>query len=85
MIRTASTFALSLTCLCWAGLAQAAPAYALANNKTTLVRFDTSAPMTVTTVGALSGAAAQLDGIDFRPADGRIRTRPIPVAIHSRR
>ncbi len=72
MIRTASTFALSLTCLFWAGQAQAAPAYALANNKTTLVRFDTSAPMTVTTVGALSGAAAQLDGIDFRPADGRM-------------
>lgn len=72
MIRTVSAFALSLTSLCWAGTAQAAPAYALANNKTTLVMFDTSSPMTVTTVGALSGATMQLDGIDFRPADGRM-------------
>ena len=72
MIRTVSAIAASLTCLCLTGLAQATPAYALANNKTTLVRFDTTAPMTVTTVGALSGAAAQLDGIDFRPADGRM-------------
>ncbi len=71
-VKTVCTIAVSLTCLSWAGGAQATPAYALAANKSTLVRFDTAAPGTVTTVGALSGAALQLDGIDFRPADGKL-------------
>ena len=35
-----------------------------------LIRFDSATPGAVTTLGAISGAIARLDGLDFRPADG---------------
>jgi hypothetical protein len=50
--------------------AHAAPAYSLAGNM--LVRFDTSAPAAVTSVGTLSGDTSSLSGLDFRPADGAL-------------
>lgn len=49
---------------------QAAPIYSLASNGGSLIRFDSATPGTVTTLGAISGAIARLDGLDFRPADG---------------
>ena len=51
-------------------VAQATPVFAIANNTSTLIRFDTSTPGVVVTVGSFSGATASLDGLDFRPADG---------------
>lgn len=48
----------------------AATAYSLSSNGTSLIRFDTATPGAVTTVGAISGAIAQLDGLDFRPSNG---------------
>lgn len=50
--------------------AHSALVYSLAGNGTSLVRFDSAAPGTVTTLGAISGAIGRLDGLDFRPADG---------------
>ena len=50
--------------------AQAAPIYSLASNGGSLIRFDSATPGAVTTLGAISGAIARLDGLDFRPADG---------------
>ena len=47
-------------------------AYAIANGGTTLVRFDTATPGTVTTVGNFSGGNTFLDAIDFRPATGQL-------------
>lgn len=65
---------LALTVL--ASAAQSAAVYALGSTNstlnTTLVRFDSAAPGAVTTVGAIGGATTQLDGIDFRPADGAL-------------
>ena len=55
-----------------ASAAQSAAVYALGSNNSTLVRFDTAAPGAVTIVGALGGATTQLDGIDFRVADGAL-------------
>ena len=52
--------------------AQAAPVFALTRDSASLLRFDTSAPGAVSTVGALSGATTVLDGIDFRPADNML-------------
>lgn len=72
MIRTTrSLVALSALCLGmgFARTAQAQLAYAIAN-RSTLISFDLATPGTVTTVGALSGAVAFLDDIDFRPANG---------------
>lgn len=51
-------------------VAQATPVFAIANNTSTLIRFDTSTPGVVVSVGNFSGATASLDGLDFRPADG---------------
>ena len=56
-----------------ASAAQSAAVYALGSNNSTLVRFDTAAPGAVTIVGALGGATTQLDGIDFRVADGALQ------------
>ena len=50
--------------------AQSAIVYSLAGNGTSLVRFDSSTPGVVTVVGAISGSASSLSGLDFRPADG---------------
>ncbi len=50
--------------------AQASPIYSLASNGSSLIRFDSASPGAVTTLGAISGAIARLDGLDFRPADG---------------
>ena len=52
--------------------AQATPVFALTRDSGSLLRFDTSAPGAVSTVGALSGATTVLDGIDFRPADNML-------------
>lgn len=72
MSRLAS---LTLALLCLAALppgAAAAPAFALAGDGSTLIRFNTDQPGAVHTVGALSGATTQLDGLDFRPADRQL-------------
>ena len=61
---------LALTVL--ASAAQSAAVFALGSNNSTLVRFDTATPGAVTTVGAIGGAITQLDGIDFRVADGAL-------------
>ena len=50
--------------------AHAAAVFALAADGSTLLRFDSATPGSVTTVGAVSGAATRLDGLDFRPANG---------------
>ncbi len=50
--------------------AQAATVFALGNDGATLLRFDSGTPGASATVGVISGAAAKLDGLDFRPADG---------------
>ena len=50
--------------------AQSAIVFSLAENGNSLVRFDSSTPGTVTVVGAISGVASSLSGLDFRPADG---------------
>lgn len=62
---------LAIALLCGgAGPAQASTVVALANNGSTLIRFDTRTPGSVATVGGLCGAATRLDGLDFRPANG---------------
>lgn len=63
---------LAAAVLALAPAAQAATLFALSNNSSTLVRFDSATPGMVTTVGALSGAATQLDDLDFRPANGQL-------------
>lgn len=50
--------------------AQAAIAYSLASGGNALIRFDTATPGAVTTIGLISGATTNLDGLDFRPANG---------------
>ena len=50
--------------------AQAALVYSLASNGGSLIRFDSSSPGIVTTLGSISGAIGRLHGLDFRPADG---------------
>jgi len=50
--------------------AQSVPVYSLADNGNSLIRFDSLTPGAVTVVGAISGAAGSLSGLDFRPADG---------------
>ena len=47
-------------------------AYAIANNGQSLIKFDLSAPGITSLVGNFNGVATNLDGIDFRPADGRL-------------
>lgn len=59
------------------GLASARPAdaavvYAIANDGITLISFDSATPGNVTVVGDFTGAATSLEGLDFRPADGRL-------------
>lgn len=53
-------------------LAHGALVYSIANDGTTLVRFDSANPAAVTTIGAFSGATTRLAGMDFRPADGQL-------------
>lgn len=53
-------------------LAHSALVYSIANDGTTLVRFDSANPAAVTTIGAFSGATTRLSGMDFRPADGQL-------------
>lgn len=55
-----------------AGACHAAPVFSLADDGAKLVRFDTASPWSVTTVGAIGGAIDRLDGMDFRPSDGRL-------------
>jgi hypothetical protein len=50
--------------------AQSAVVYSLADNGTSLVRFDSATPGAVSVVGAISGATGNLNGLDFRPANG---------------
>lgn len=66
--RVSTVFALAAI----SAAAQAAPVFALTRDSGSLLRFDTSAPGAVSTVGALSGATTVLDGIDFRPADNML-------------
>lgn len=61
---------LAAAALC--GSAQSAVVYSIANDGTTLVRFDSSSPGAVTTIGSFSGATTSLSGMDFRPADGQL-------------
>ena len=49
---------------------RAQTAYAIANNGNSLIKFDLATPGVTSLVGNFSGAATNLDGIDFRPADG---------------
>lgn len=58
--------------LALAPAAQAATMYALSNNQSTLVRFDSATPSMVTTVATLTGDTMTLDDLDFRPADGML-------------
>ena len=51
---------------------RAQTAYAIANNGGRLIKFDLATPGTTFLVGNFSGAATNLDGIDFRPADGQL-------------
>ena len=46
--------------------------YAIGNGGTTLVRFASNDPGNVTVVANFGGAAAFLDGLDFRPATGQL-------------
>ncbi len=46
--------------------------YAIGNGGTTLVRFQSNTPGTVTVVGNFGGASTFLDAIDFRPATGQL-------------
>ena len=55
-----------------AAASRAQTAYALSNGGTTLISFDLATPGVVTTIGGFDGPATRLDGIDFRPADGRL-------------
>lgn len=50
--------------------AQAGFAYSLADNGTSLIKFDLATPGAATLVGPITGVGGRLDGIDFRPADG---------------
>lgn len=52
--------------------AGAATAYAIGDGGASLLRFETDNPGAVTRVGSFGGDASFLDGIDFRPADGRL-------------
>lgn len=52
--------------------ARAQTAYAIANNGSSLIKFDLATPGTTSLVGNFSGALNNLDGIDFRPADGQL-------------
>lgn len=66
------TLAMAGALLALVPAAQAATVMALADNGSTLVRFDSANPGAVTTVGALSGATTRLDDLDFRPANGQL-------------
>lgn len=50
--------------------ADAAVIYGISNGGTTLIRFNSATPGTVTVVGNFSGSTTLLRGLDFRPADG---------------
>jgi hypothetical protein len=50
--------------------ARAAVIYGISNDGTTLIRYSSTNPGAVTVVGDFSGATSNLDGIDFRPANG---------------
>lgn len=72
-LANAMTFAALLAASAMNSLsAGAAPVgYALGDGGTTLLRFNTDAPSTVSSI-AISGAAARLDAIDFRPNGGML-------------
>lgn len=53
-----------------AGPADAAVIYGISNGGTTLIRFNSTTPGTVTVIGNFSGNTTTLRGLDFRPADG---------------
>ncbi len=55
-----------------AATAQAQTAYTIGAGGGTLLSFDVATPGVVTTVGSFNGAQTFLDGIDFRPLDGRL-------------
>lgn len=44
-------------------------AYSVADNGTTLIKFDVTNPGATTAVGTFAGAATRIDSIDFRPAN----------------
>lgn len=70
MIRTLQRLTGVLAVLAAPLASQAAPVFALAQDGSVLVRFDSANPASVSTIGALNGATTQLNGLDFRPADG---------------
>ena len=72
MTFTFRTIGAALALAALAPLAQGAAVFALTRDSASLVRFDTSSPGVVSSVGALSGATTVLDGIDFRPADNML-------------
>lgn len=47
-------------------------AYTIGGGGSTLLSFDVANPTNVTTVGSFNGDQTFLDGIDFRPLDGRL-------------
>lgn len=53
-----------------ATVSRAQTAFAIANNGNSLIKFDLATPGITFLVGNFSGAATNLDGIDFRPSDG---------------
>ena len=61
---------------------RAQTAYAIANNGNSLIKFDLATPGITTLAGNFSGAATNLDGIDFRPADGLLYGYGINPAIN---
>ena len=61
---------LALVTCALATQAQAATVYSLATDGTTLIRFDSATPGSITSVGSISGGTSRLDGLDFRPSDG---------------
>lgn len=68
-LRIPSALAVAIAAALAPSKADAAFAYTI-QGATTLLRFDTANPGSVTTVGAFTGAATLLDGLDFRPANG---------------
>ena len=68
--RFSGKVAAALALAALASGAQSAALFSLADNGTALVRFDSAAPGVVSIVGPISGATDNLNGLDFRPANG---------------
>lgn len=69
-MKTLLTHAIAAAVLFTGSIAKAQTAYSIANNGTSLIKFDLATPGSTSLVGNFSGALTSLDGIDFRAADG---------------